>query len=51
MIASGDKVEKPYIIIRTISDKADHSAHIDFIAFIKDIASHYSRGIIKQLLK
>lgn len=40
----------PYIIIRVISDKADHSATIDFQSFIKDIASKYSAGIVSNLL-
>lgn len=40
----------PYIIIRTISDKADHSAAINFQAFIENIASKYASGIISSLL-
>ncbi len=40
----------PYIIIRTISDKADHAAPMDFLAFIQEIARHYSYGILKQLI-
>jgi len=40
----------PFIIIRTISDKADHSAVIDFQKFIKDVAGAYSFGVIKQFL-
>ena len=43
--------EIPYVIIRTISDKADHSAVIDFQSFIGDIASKYSSEIISNLLK
>ncbi len=45
-----DEHQVPYIIFRTISDKADHSANIDFIDFIEDIASQYSAGIIKYFL-
>lgn len=41
----------PYVLIRTISDKADHSAHVDFPSFIENIASHYSSGIIREFLK
>lgn len=41
--------ELPFVVIRTISDKADHSAVVDFQAFISDIASHYSAGIIREL--
>lgn len=38
----------PYTIIRIISDKANHSAAIDFQSFIADIASAYSAGIISE---
>ena len=40
----------PYEVIRTISDKADHSAAMDFITFIRDIARHYSHGILKRMV-
>lgn len=40
----------PYIVIRVISDKADHSAVIDFQSFINDIASNYASGILKAYL-
>jgi adenosylhomocysteine nucleosidase len=40
----------PYIVIRTISDKADHSAPMDFLSFIQNVARHYSYGILKQLI-
>ncbi|PIQ44061.1 MAG: 5'-methylthioadenosine/S-adenosylhomocysteine nucleosidase [Gammaproteobacteria bacterium CG11_big_fil_rev_8_21_14_0_20_46_22] len=39
----------PFVVIRTISDRADHQAHIDFPAFIAGIARHYSQNIIKQM--
>ncbi|MGQ3892597.1 5'-methylthioadenosine/adenosylhomocysteine nucleosidase [Legionella sp. CNM-4043-24] len=38
----------PFIVIRTISDKADHSAVLDFQSFIRDVASHYSVGIVQS---
>lgn len=38
----------PYIIIRTISDKADHSAAVDFQSFVTAVASQYSAGILKE---
>lgn len=41
--------KKPFIVFRTISDKADHSAAIDFQKFIVEVANHYSRGFIKML--
>lgn len=43
------KVE--YIIIRTISDAADDTSHIDFPKFIEKVSSKYSVAIIQQLLK
>lgn len=41
----------PYVVIRTISDKADHSAPVDFQAFVAEVASHYSSGIVGEYLK
>jgi adenosylhomocysteine nucleosidase len=40
----------PYIVIRTISDKADHSAPMDFLTFIQNVARHYSHGILQRLV-
>ncbi len=39
----------PFVIIRTISDVADHAAHIDFPKFINKIAKHYSENIIRDM--
>ncbi len=41
----------PFVVIRTISDKADHSAVIDFQKFIAEISTHYSQGIIENLFQ
>lgn len=41
--------EIPFIVIRTISDLANHSAAIDFPKFINQIAKHYSENIIKHM--
>jgi adenosylhomocysteine nucleosidase len=41
----------PFSIIRTISDAADDSAHIDFPSFIKKISSKYAAVIIKNIFK
>jgi adenosylhomocysteine nucleosidase len=38
-----------YAVIRTISDSANASAHIDFAAFINEVASLYSHGVLKRL--
>jgi len=40
----------PFSIFRTISDKANDNAHIDFPAFAKEIASNYALGILKNYL-
>lgn len=37
----------PFNVIRIISDKADHSAPIDFPVFTKQIASKYAKGILE----
>lgn len=38
----------PFNIIRIISDKANHSAPIDFPKFTKQIASKYAKGILEN---
>ena len=43
-----DEHDIPFIVIRTISDKSDHSAVIDFQAFIKEVSSKYSCGLLKR---
>ncbi len=40
----------PYLVIRAISDKADHSAPMDFLSFVRDVARHYSYGILNTLV-
>lgn len=40
----------PFGIIRTISDNANHNAHIDFPKFASLIASIYALGILKHYL-
>ncbi|MET3106164.1 adenosylhomocysteine nucleosidase [Oxalobacteraceae bacterium GrIS 2.11] len=37
-------------ILRTISDRADASAHVDFTAFLGKVASKYSSGIVRRFL-
>ena len=41
--------EIPFSIIRTISDVADETAHIDFPSFIKKISGKYAAEIIKNI--
>jgi len=40
----------PVIVMRTISDKADHSAAVDFVPFVEKVASHFTSGIVKELI-
>ena len=37
---------RPFAVIRTISDRADDSAHVDFGRFIAQVASVYTREIV-----
>lgn len=40
----------PFAAIRTISDRADDSAHVDFPAFVERIASRYALHMVDHLL-
>jgi adenosylhomocysteine nucleosidase len=40
----------PFSVIRTLSDTADDQAHIDFPAFLNEVASLYSHGILRAFL-
>lgn len=35
-------------VLRTISDRADASAHVDFGKFLSAVASHYSAGVLRR---
>ncbi len=37
-------------VVRTISDRADDAAHVDFPLFLREVASRYSAAIIAALL-
>ncbi|MBS0391996.1 MAG: 5'-methylthioadenosine/adenosylhomocysteine nucleosidase [Proteobacteria bacterium] len=41
----------PFAAVRTISDRADDSAHVDFPHFVTHVASRYADGIVHGLLK
>ncbi len=41
----------PFVVIRAISDKADSNAIHDFPNFVKNVVSHYSYGIVRDMLK
>ncbi|WP_245638704.1 5'-methylthioadenosine/adenosylhomocysteine nucleosidase [Hydrogenophaga palleronii] len=40
----------PLAVVRTISDRADDAAHVDFPRFLREVASRYSGAIIETLL-
>ncbi len=40
----------PFAAVRTISDRADDSAHVDFPVFVRDVASVYASRIVRALL-
>ncbi len=41
----------PFVVIRTISDKANDNASIDFPRFLQQIASHFTAGIVVHCLR
>ncbi|HYW55640.1 MAG TPA: 5'-methylthioadenosine/adenosylhomocysteine nucleosidase [Polaromonas sp.] len=41
----------PFAAVRTISDRADDQAHVDFPQFVKEVASRYAQAITQHLLK
>lgn len=40
----------PFAAVRTISDRADDSAHVDFNTFVRDTASRYALAIVQGFL-
>ena len=40
----------PLAVMRTISDRADGSAHVDFSHFVEEVASPYARTIMEIFL-
>lgn len=41
---------RPFAVVRTISDRADDTAHVDFARFIEEVASATTRAIIEEWL-
>lgn len=39
----------PLAVVRTISDRADDAAHVDFPKFLREVASRYSGAIVEAL--
>ena len=40
----------PFVAVRTISDRADDAAHVDFSRFVSQVASRYSLAILSAWL-
>jgi adenosylhomocysteine nucleosidase len=41
----------PYVAVRTISDRADDTAHVDFPQFVTEVASRYALAIIDEFVR
>jgi len=41
----------PFAALRTISDRADDSASVDFMHFVRNVASRYSEDIVLRLMQ
>lgn len=41
----------PFAAMRTISDRADDTAHVDFPRFVTEVASRYALAIVDELLR
>jgi adenosylhomocysteine nucleosidase len=41
----------PFAAVRTISDRADDSAHVDFNRFVSEVASRYSAAMVLACLQ
>lgn len=43
--------QRPFAVLRTVSDRADDTAHADFSRFISEVASVYSRVVLHDWLQ
>lgn len=41
----------PFAAMRTVSDRADDAAHVDFVRFVRGVASPYAEGIIGRFVR
>ena len=41
----------PFAAMRTISDRADDSAHVDFTTFVRTVASRYAQLVVSDFLR
>jgi adenosylhomocysteine nucleosidase len=40
----------PFALVRTVSDRADDAAHVDFVRFVTEVASAFSAHIVHEAL-
>jgi len=43
--------DTPFTAMRTISDRADDSAHVDFSDFVRTVASRYAQRVVLDFLR
>ncbi len=41
----------PLVVVRSISDKADAIAHVDFSNYIKEVARYYTWGLVEGIMR
>lgn len=41
----------PFAVVRTVSDRADDSAHVDFLRFVADTASRCTEAVVREWLR
>ena len=41
----------PFAAMRSISDRADNTAHTDFQGFVHTVASRYAQNILKEFVR
>jgi adenosylhomocysteine nucleosidase len=42
---------RPFAVLRTVSDRADDAAHVDFPRFLSQVAAVYARDIVLEALR
>ena len=44
------ELQVPYVVVRSISDQADHCASTQFPQFLDEVAGHYSLAVLREYL-
>lgn len=42
---------RPFAVVRTVSDRADDGAHVDFARFVAEVAAEYARDVVLGALR